>query len=615
MALSDTAVRNARVTGKDYTIGDTDGLSLFVSAGGGKSWHFRYIWGIKQKRLSFGTYPEISLKEARSRRDEARELVARGINPRKHRNQGRRRALMVEEHSFLKVFEQWFEHRKLSLKEGRQSTLSQIQRIFNRDILPALGQQSIFDIKRPDLLDVLEKIERRGALTTAEKCRTWLHQMFRYALVKVPGLEQSPASDLDVVAAPKLPVTHNPFLRMDELPDMLRTLRKYKGLLQTQLGLRLLFLTGVRTGELRLAEPTQFDLAQGLWFIPPDNVKQLQLEIRKDGKQEVPPYIVPLPAQALEIVRYLLDQMRPAQKYLLAHRAKLKERISENTLNYALHRMGYASQLTGHGIRATISTALNEIGYPKVWVDAQLSHSDPDRVSSSYNHAEYVEPRRHMMQDWADRLDLWERGLTQAAGMRLSIKVDGMALVPASQASGGVPVPAQNPASEPLVVTPQLAANTLDGLAPDFRLPAVSLPVAPAAPEEPVLTPIQRERVAVLEAYEAAHNLPVITFAKLAGKSRDQINRDIKARRLLSLSLGNRGHRIPDWQLDQLRYKLTQAVLTHAPEADEWMIYQALSQPHEKLGGRLLIEAVTPATLVKISESLCASLAANASLN
>jgi len=174
--------------------------------------------------------------------------------------------------------------------------------------------------------------------------------------VKIEGLEHNPASDLDVVALPKPPVSHNPFLRMDELPALMTALRNYGGANQTRLGLRLLLLTGVRTGELRLATP---------------------------------------------------DQVLPAQRYLFAHRSDLTKRISENTLNGALRRMGYADQLTGQGMRATISTALNEIGYPKVWVDAQLSHADPDKVSAAYNHAQYVEQCRTMMQDWANRLDLW----------------------------------------------------------------------------------------------------------------------------------------------------------------------------------------------------------------
>lgn len=163
----------------------------------------------------------------------------------------------------------------------------------------------------------------------------------------------------------------SPLLRITELPALLRALRGYCGMPQTQLGIRLLLLTGVRTGELRWATPDQFDLDQALWIIPPEVVKQLQLEMRKEGKrsQDIPPYIVPLSVQALEVVRYLLQQMRPAQRYLLSHRSDLGKRISENTLNGALRRMGYADQLTGHGIRATLSTVLHEIGYPKVWVD------------------------------------------------------------------------------------------------------------------------------------------------------------------------------------------------------------------------------------------------------
>lgn len=187
-------------------------------------------------------------------------------------------------------------------------------------------------------------------------------------------------------------------------------------------------LMGVRTGELRLATPNQFDLEQGLWVIPPEVVKQLQLDMRKKGKrsQDIPPYIVPLSPQAIEIVQYLLKQVKPAQRYLFAHRSGLTKRISENTLNGALKRMGYQDPLTGHGIRGTISTALNEFGYLEKRVDAQLSHSGPDKVSTAYNHAEYVEPRRRMMQDWANRLDLLEQGHVKAASTHLTICIEGV---------------------------------------------------------------------------------------------------------------------------------------------------------------------------------------------
>ena len=329
MALSDLVVRQAKATGKAYTLPDIDGLSLAVTATGSKSWHFRYYWMKEPKRMSLGTYPEVSLREARALRDEARALVAKDINPRLHRKQKRAAVKLAGENTFEAIYKKWLAHRERGLKKGRQTTLSILPRVFAKDVLPLLGKRSIYDIKRPDLLEVIARIERRKALSVAEKVRTWFNQMFRYALVVVPGLEQNPASDLDVVALPLPPVNHNPFLRMADLPKLLQRLRKYKGRLQTQLGLRLLLLTGVRTGELRLATPDQFDLDRGLWIIPPEVVKQLQVDMRRKRQlpKDVPPYIVPLSVQAMEIVRHMLEQLKPAQRYLFRHDIEMKKRM------------------------------------------------------------------------------------------------------------------------------------------------------------------------------------------------------------------------------------------------------------------------------------------------
>ncbi|UVL86019.1 tyrosine-type recombinase/integrase [Pseudomonas sp. B21-028] len=609
MALSEMTVRHARITGNDYTLGDSDGLTLNVTARGGKVWLFRYYWAGKQKRMSLGCYPQISLKDARTRRDEARALVAQGINPYEHRKQQRLAVHAAKEHTFEAVFNQWVEFRRLSLKEGRQSTLSQILRIFNKDVLPTLGGCSIYDINRHDLLDLLSRIEQRKALTTAEKCRTWFNQLFRYALVKIEGLEHNPASDLDVVALPKPPVTHNPFLRMDELPALMAALRKYGGANQTRLGLRLLLLTGVRTGELRLATPDQFDLAKRLWVIPAEVVKQLQLAMRKPGKQtqNVPPYIVPLSVQALEIVRHLLDQVVPAQRYLFAHRSDLSKRISENTLNGALRRMGYADQLTGHGMRATISTALNEIGYPKVWVDAQLSHADPDKVSAAYNHAEYVEQRRTMMQDWANRLDLWGQGQLKAASSPLTIRLEGAASLPSLESANANAVLYSSGFPETTVPASKTSVSNEPVNAAQYS-PVLPVPMQTEQLREPRVSDIQRQRAEMLAIYEAASNLPLLIFAKLAGKSRDQINRDIKARRLLSLSLGNRGQRIPDWQLDPLRHKLVLAALAQFPDVDAWRLYRAVCEPHERLKDRSPIDVLTPENFDVTARIVCSAL-------
>ncbi len=601
MTLSDLTVRQAKAAEKTYSIPDTDGLGLVVAPTGGKSWHLRYYWLGKQKRISLGNYPEIGLREARTLRDEARALLAKGINPHTDRKQKRHAVKLAADYTFKAVFDAWVEHRHKEIREGRNSTLSQILRIFNKDVLPSLKQMSIYDIRRPQLLGVLARIEERKAFTTAEKVRTWLGQLFRYALVIVEGLEANPASDLDVVAEPKPPVNHNPYLHLPELPEFLHKLRLYnpRGW-QTQLGIRLLFLTGVRTGELRLATPDQFDLDRGLWIIPPQIVKQLQDEMRKAGKrpQDVPPYIVPLSVQAIEIVRYLLGVMKPAQVHLLTHRSELKKRISENTLNAALKRMGYEDQLTGHGIRGTISTALNEIGYPKIWVDAQLSHSDPNKVSSAYNHAKYVEPRRRMMQDWADRLDLLEQGQVEAASAHLTIHIEGVPAVAGEDnpdaivaASSAAPVPPV--VASPIVVTPNDAGITFQ------RLSQVPPPPthAPAPAPAPEVSAIQREREEMLAIYESPSSLPVPLFGKLAGKSKDQINRELKAGKLLSISLGNRGQRVPDWQLVPLKHKLAQVLMNQCPHADSWDLYRMLTQPSQDLGDRAAIDVVTPANL------------------
>ncbi|PAU51929.1 integrase [Pseudomonas sp. PIC25] len=412
MPLTDTAVRQAKATGKNYTLKDADGLALYVSAKGAKQWHFRFCWGGRQPRISFGSYPEITLKQAREQRDQARALVAQGIDPRHHRRQAREAAVQAAQNTFKEVFLSWRAFKGLTLRpvgpeEGRQSTLSQIDRIFEKDVLRWLGPLSVFDISRRDLLEVLRRIEKRRAFSTAEKCRTWFNQLFRYAMVE-RGLEVNPAADLDIVAVPAPPVRHNPHLRIDQLPAFLGRLRQYRGERQTQLGIRLLLLTGVRTGELRAARPEQFDLARGLWIIPPAVVKQLQKQLRRDDA-DIPPYVVPLSQQAIAVVEELLGQVLPSQRYLFRHRSEPKRRISENTLNAAVKRMGYEGLLTGHGIRGTLSTALNEMGYPDKWIDAQLSHKDKNKVRAAYNHAKYIEPRRKMMQDWADCLDQWEK--------------------------------------------------------------------------------------------------------------------------------------------------------------------------------------------------------------
>ncbi|WP_221261826.1 tyrosine-type recombinase/integrase, partial [Xanthomonas campestris] len=333
--LTDMVVRQAKASDKPYTLADFDGLFLYVSPVGGKAWHFRYTWVGQRARISLGSYPELSLRDAREFRDQARALVAKGINPRTDRKQKRQAIRLAGENTFMAVYEKWMEHRQLTLEEGRQSSLEQIRRVFKKDVFPYLKRYTIYEITRPVLLEVIGRIEKRESLSVAEKVRTWLKQLADYAMVVIPGMVEHPAIDLHVVAVPLPPVEHNPFLRMPELPLFLQTLRKYRGMQMTQLAIRLLLLTGVRTGELRLATPDQFDLEQGLWIIPVMSLKQRKMLTKKKRKRvtDIPPYIVPLPVQAIEIVRHMLDLFKPAQTYLFPGVKRITARMSENTVN------------------------------------------------------------------------------------------------------------------------------------------------------------------------------------------------------------------------------------------------------------------------------------------
>lgn len=590
--LTDLKARQAKATGKSYAIADFDGLYLNVSATGFKAWHFRFSWGGKRELMSFGGYPAISLKEARELRDEARALLAKGVNPHSDRKRRRHKIMLAGDYTFQAVYDKWLAHRSLSLEnEGRQSTPKQIERVFKKDVFPLLRHLSIYDVTRAHLLDIIGRVEKRGSFSVAEKLRTWFKQLFTYASVVVPNMGDNPSKDLDVVAMPLPPVEHNPFLRMHELPTMLQTLRTYRGRANTRLGLRLLMLTGVRTGELRYATPDQFDLERGLWTIPVARLKQRKQLTKKKRQRfsDIPPYIVPLSVQAQEIVRHLLEQFKPAQVYLIPGDWSLRSRISENTFNGALKRMGYKDQLTGHGIRATISTALNELGYPSKWVDAQLSHADPDKISATYNHAEYVEQRRVMMQDWADRLDLFEQNQVEAASTPLTVTLQGLPTIPGQAATH---LPVVDPNAPQLVVAPTVNAPRVP--ASVHRLSAVHLPEY----ARPRLSAMQRERMQLLETFEAPHNLTVAEYAKLAGKSRRWITYEIQAGNLLSIHMGNRGQRVPDWQLDPIKHKMIQAILKQVPRGiDTWHIYHALLRPYDALGKLPAIEAVSPTNL------------------
>uniref|UniRef100_UPI004038EE4D tyrosine-type recombinase/integrase n=1 Tax=Pseudomonas bambusae TaxID=3139142 RepID=UPI004038EE4D len=441
MPLTDTAVRQAKPKDKDYSLTDSDGLALFVAAKGTKAWHFRFSWHGKQPRISLGTYPEISLRDARDLRDQARTLVAKGLDPRLERRKAQIEAGQRVENTFEAVANRWHNFKALRLTNAKKGSKEQSRRYLDKDLIPSLGRLPIDQVTRADVLKTVRKIEARGALHVAEKCRGWLNEIFRYGIAE-GVIEVNPASDIDIVAAIQPPVEHNPILRMHELGEFLRKLKASQISVFTKSAIRLMLLTMVRTIEARSASPGQFDLEDAIWRVPPEGVKQLQSRVRTESG-EVPPYLVPLSRQAVGVVREVLS-MTGRCKLVFTGRNDPSKMMSENTVNMAIKRMGYEGKLTGHGLRGTVSTALNEMGYNADWIEAQLSHAGENKVRGSYNHAEYVEQRRGMMQDWADYLDWLEAGHPWDKWIRPT-----GALPPGPGGDSGTPLPAPGSTPEP----------------------------------------------------------------------------------------------------------------------------------------------------------------------
>lgn len=405
MLLSDTAVRQVKPRDKGFTMKDGGGLALFVSPSGGKSWHFRFMWNGKQLRISFGTYPEVTLQHARRLRDQARELVAQGMDPRHHLKPDADQSDQAKGLSFADVANEWHE-----FKCGRWSTDSpkgsayQSRRVLDKDILPYLGSKPFVGVARIDVVTAIKRIETRGALGIAEKARSWVRQIFEFGIAS-GYRDNNPATGIEAIAAEQPPVRHNPILTKggSDLKHLLLGVTTYSGSIVTQCALWTMLYTGVRTIELRRAAPDDFNFEQMIWRIPPTAVKQLRGRVTKDGK-EIKDYVVPLPEQLLPHIRRLFDFTGRRYKHAFPGRNNPDSMISENTLNQAIKRIGLGGRLTGHGVRGTLSTALYEMGYPEHLVESQLSHADPNKSRAAYDHSEFVEERRIMMQAWADYL-------------------------------------------------------------------------------------------------------------------------------------------------------------------------------------------------------------------
>jgi integrase len=388
MPLSDAKVRALKAKDAPYKISDTDGLYVLVSPSGAKLWRLAYRNFGKQKTLAFGQYPAVTLLDARQARNEARRLLAKGIDPSAAKQAEKRERALSASSSFESVAIEWFENNK---ERWVETYSSRLRSRLDDDLISSLGKRPIAEIEPLEVLETIRKIERRDAIEMARRVMQMASAIFRYG-VSTARCRRDPTADLRGALKPPKAPKRRAALPTTELSTFMLALEQYDGDLVTRLALKLVILTFVRTSELRFARWSEFEGLDGpepLWRIPSHRMK-----MRRD-------HLVPLSPQAVEILRKLRKIAGEAQHVFPA--STKTGVMSENTLIFALYRMGYHGRATVHGFRSTASTVLNEAQFNGDWIEIQLAHSDGS-VRGVYNAAEWLPSRRTMMNWWASHL-------------------------------------------------------------------------------------------------------------------------------------------------------------------------------------------------------------------
>lgn len=390
MSMTDVKARTAKAKEKPYKLSDSDGLFLLVTPAGGKWWRFKYRFGGKEKLLSFGTYPEVSLSDAREKREAARKQVAAGIDPGEVRKAQKASKKAICENTFEVVAREWHGKYAKGWSAGHAATI--LDRL-EKEVFPWLGMRPIEEIKAPELLKVLRRVESRGALDTAHRVRNHCSQVFRYA-VATGRAERDPGADLKGALPP---VKNNHFAAPTDPKDvapLLRAIDDYQGSFVVKCALQLAPLFFVRPGELRQAEWAEIDLEEAEWNIPASRMKMKE------------PHLVPLAKQALNILQELKALTGHGKYVFPCHRSPLRC-MSENAVNAALRRMGFEkTEITGHGFRAMARTILDEVLHVRPdFIEHQLAHAVKDPNGRAYNRTAHLAERKKMMQQWADYLD------------------------------------------------------------------------------------------------------------------------------------------------------------------------------------------------------------------
>jgi integrase len=394
MALTDRAVRTAKLQMRPYKLSDGDGMYLLVQPNGARYWRMKFRFAGKEKLFAIGVYPEVSLKEARTKCDEARRMLRGGLDPSAAKQAGKRQAKFEVTNAFQAVARDWIEHQSARWEE---ITRTRILAQFEADVFPMIGKTPIADLKARDAIAVAKAIEARGAGEMASRVLQRMRSVFRHAVV-TERIESNPMLDVkpDEVLRPRQ-TEHRAALPESELPEFLARLDTYDGDPTTKHALSLLVLTAVRPGELRGAHWDEIDMAMATWRIPAARMKM---------KAE---HIVPLSRQAISVLE-AIKPLTGSDTLVFPSPFYPGKSMSENTLNSALARLGYKGIATAHGFRSLFSTVANEHGHDPDHIERQLAHVERNQTRAAYHRAVYVKERVKLMQWWADWLDAKKKG-------------------------------------------------------------------------------------------------------------------------------------------------------------------------------------------------------------
>jgi integrase len=387
--LTDSKLKNAKPDARPYKLVDGQGLHALVQTSGSVLWQQRYRFEGKERTASHGSYPLVSLLEARKKRDELKKLLLEGLDPAKVKRQRSANGGFSLGETFKEIADTW--HKQWSeVRSPRHAAY--VRRRLEGDVFPVIGDLPIASLRPLDVVKVIKAIEARGAVDIAKRAYQTIGAICRYAVAH--GLmDRDPTRDVkpsDILISRRS--TNYARVDVKELPELLRAVEAYQGTSTTRMALKLMALTFVRTGELIAARWTEFDLSEAVWRIPAERMK-----MRTE-------HIVPLSRQAIETLQTLQVISGNAELLFPGDRNR-KKPISNNTLLKALERMGFKGRMTGHGFRGLASTVLHENGFDHAHIEVQLAHQERNRISASYNHALYLKQRTVLMQWWADYLD------------------------------------------------------------------------------------------------------------------------------------------------------------------------------------------------------------------